>query len=98
MHFNVSRAGPREPDLGYEGIEVDDSELGASYMDVSRPQHPIDVVPASPNSSWLNIVFNEREGARNRRSPSTEFSRVGSGRSLSTDCGAGVGEFAVQSE
>ena len=59
-------AGPPEPDLGYDGFEMDDSEFDASYIEVAHPisrSVKVDVLPASPNSSWLNIVFDESDGA-----------------------------------
>ena len=59
-------AGPREPDLGFHTLEVDDDdEVSASYMDVSHPlAFDIRVVPASPNSSWMNLVFNDHRESR----------------------------------
>lgn len=63
--------GPREADLGCDSVELDDCELVTSYMDVTYPPAlDIKVVPASPNSSWLNLVFNDHKGSR--RSSNTE--------------------------
>ena len=66
-------AGPPEPDLGYDGFEMDDD---GSYIEVAHPLSrsvKVEVIPASPNSSWLNIVFDESgEAAGAATKPATD--------------------------
>ena len=66
MAANPARCtGPHEPDLGCDSLELDDCELATSYMEVKYPPAlDILVVPASPNSSWMNLVFNDHKDSR----------------------------------
>lgn len=65
LHYVLKCTGPREPDLGCDSLEIDDGELATSYMEVTYPQAlDVMVVPASPNSSWMNLVFNDHKESR----------------------------------
>lgn len=66
-------AGPREPDLGMDSIEIDDSDLTTSYMEVNFPLK-IRMEPASPGSSWINLVFDEIGANNNKPSSDKESS------------------------